>query len=183
MNIFMAEPCIREILPTAEAFKTFWKARGPFAYALTSKEFPPVLLAPEEWIFGNDRVAVLKELMGFSKEKMAFVRAPFNPDNTAVLRPENLCAWKLRHFPEAWNGMVCDAFVPEGHLTRAVMDELVAMDEKEGSEGIASAFFSLLARQLDGMGYVLIGPGKKYKYAATRSYLEEWEADDADAGL
>ena len=116
--------CIREILPNAKAFKQFWKDKGPFRYALTSNEYPPVLLEPEEWIFGNDRTEVLKDLMGFEKSKMAFVRAPFNPDKKNILRPEDLCAWKINHFPEEWNAIVCDAFVPEGHLTCGVSDEV-----------------------------------------------------------
>ena len=176
-------PCIRKTLPYARDFKQFWKDSGPFKYALTSNEFPPVLLAPEEWIFGNDRTEVLKELMGFSKNKMAFVQAPFNPDKTDILRPEDICGWKISHFPDAWNRMVCDAFVPEGHLTRAVVDELDTIGKKEGRQGIEAAFFSLLSRQLDQMGYVFIEPRGKSRFASTRAYLEEWEEDEADAGI
>ncbi|HCY85340.1 MAG TPA: hypothetical protein DHV36_09430 [Desulfobacteraceae bacterium] len=176
-------PCIRKTLPYAKEFKQFWKDNGPFKYALTSNEFPPVLLEPEEWIFGNDKIEVLKDLMGFAKNKMAFVQAPFNPDNKEVLRPDDICGWKITHFPEEWNRMVCDAFVPEGQLTQAVIEELATLEEKENKQGIESAFFNILARQLDQMGYTLIEPRGKSKFASTRAYLEEWEEDEADAGL
>lgn len=175
--------CTRKILPNVKDFKQFWKKEGPFAYALTSREYPPVLLAPEEWVFGNDKIEVLKELMGFSASKMAFVRAPFNPDNKGIFRPEDICAWKITHFPEAWNSIVCEAFVPEGHLTRAVMAQIEVMDGKENKEGVETAFFSLIGRQLDEMGYLLFCPRGKSRSAYIRSYLEEWEADEADAGL
>ena len=79
--------------------------------------------------------------------------------------------------------MICDAFVPQGHLTRAVIRELGAMGEKEDPQGIEAAFFNILARQLDQMGYVLIEPRGKSRFAATRTYLEEWEEDETDAGI
>lgn len=175
--------CIRKILPNVKDFKAFWKEKGPFAYALTSREYPPVLLEPEEWIFGNDKIAVLKELMQFSQSKMAFVRAPFNPDNKSILRPQDICAWKITHFPEDWNQIVCDAFVPEGHLTRAVTDDIEARGGEDNKEEVEKAFFSLILRQLDEMGYVLLCPRGKSKSAGIRSYLEEWEEDEADAGF
>ncbi len=179
----MSDQCVRKILPSVTDFKEFWKDRGPFKYALTSKEYPPVLLEAEEWIFGNDKIGVLKELMQFSKEKMAFVRAPFNADNTDILRPGDICAWKLNHFPEEWNMMVCDAFVPEGHLTRAVMDELEVQGGDDDKKGVEKVFFTLLEQQIEKMGYVLIGPRGKSRFASTRAYLEEWGEDEADAGL
>lgn len=175
--------CTRKILPNVKDFKQFWKDAGPFAFALTSNEYPPVLLEPEEWIFGSEKNEVIKELMQFSQSKMAFVRAPFNPDNKSIFRPEDICAWKITHFPEAWNSIVCDAFVPEGHLTRAVIDEVYATDGEDTEEGVEKAFFSLIGRQLDEMGYVMFGPRGKSRSAAIQSYLEEWEEDEADAGL
>ncbi len=174
---------IRKILPNVKDFKQFWKEKGPFKYALTSMEYPPVLLEPEEWILGNDKIDVLKELMQFSKEKMAFVQAPFNPDNTDILRPGDICAWKINHFPEEWNVLVCDAFVPEGYLTRAVMEELEAQGGEEDRQGVEKAFFTLLEHQIEEMGYVLISPRGKSKFASTRGYLKEWEEDETDAGL
>lgn len=142
-----------------------------------------MLLAPEEWLFGNDKIEVLKALMGFSTAKMAFVQSPFNPDNKAVLRPSELSQWKITHFPVEWNQLVCAAFVPEGHLTQAVMDELQALGLDEGKAGIEAAFFSLLEQELDLMGYVWLRPEGESRSASIRSYLEEWEQDDADAGL
>lgn len=175
--------CIREILPNAKAFKQFWKDKGPFKYALTSNEYPPVLLEPEEWIFGNDKTEVLKALMGFDSSKMAVVRAPFNPDKKNILRPEALCPWKITHFPEEWNAMVCDAFVPEGHLTCQVTHEVAAMGGADEAADVEAAFFSLLGRQMETMGYLLLEPGSNSKSAAIAAYLEEWEEDDADAGI
>jgi len=71
----------REILSNSKEFKVFWEEKGPYKYALTSKEFPPVLLKPEEWIFPNDIEALLKTLMQFNQRKMKIVKAPFNPEN------------------------------------------------------------------------------------------------------
>ncbi len=165
--------CIRATLPHAKAFKKFWKENGPFRYALTSNEYPPVLLAPEQWIFGDDKTQVLKELMGFDASKMSFVPAPFNPNKKSILRPDQICAWKINHFPEAWQTMVCDAFVPEGYLTQAVIDETVAMGVETDDVGIEAAFFNLLGRQMDIMGYVFLEPQGNSKSAAIASYLAE----------
>ena len=175
---------LRQILPHAADFKQFWKQAGPFAFALTSAEFPPVLLAEEEWIFGHTARDVLKELMQFNQKNMAFVPADFNPDNQGILRPENLIPWKIRHFPEEWNHMSTDFFVPRGHLTQAVADQIKgASGQEEKAREVGSAFFFLLEKNLEAMGYVLLKPRAGSRYAAIRKYLAEWEQDDADAGL
>jgi hypothetical protein len=194
----MPEPCVRHILPHAKDFAKFWKETGPFRYALTSKEYPPILLEPEEWIFGNDLQRLLKELMQFDQKKMAFVESPFNPKNKNILRPQELSPWKITHFPEQWNRVVCDAFVPEGHLTCRVMDKarnmetrnlekpdppLGCLKEIPGKQEIEKAFFDLLEAGLESMGYLLLTPQGNSKYAATKDYLLEWEEDDREAGL
>jgi hypothetical protein len=175
---------IRQILPHAADFKQFWKESGPFAFALTSAEFPPVLLAPEEWIFGHTARDVLEELMGFRHKKMAFVKAGFNPDNRNILRPDNLISWKITHFPGEWDHVKSGFFSPEGHLTHAVAAQMKAApvpgDEKQQ---VAAAFFVLLEAHLETMGYVLLKPKANARYAAVQKYLAEWEADEAEAGL
>lgn len=179
----MTTGCVRKILPNVKDFKAFWKKQGPFRYALTSKDFPPVLLEPEEWIFGMDKQALFKELMQFSRMKMSFVQAPFNPDNKNILRPDDICAWKITHFPEAWNAVICDGFLPEGQLTRAVVDECIALGLTQDKPGIEQAFFSLLERQLDCMGYVWLVPEGNAKNASIHGYLKEWTRDEEEAGL
>ncbi len=179
------EKTIRQVLPNSTDFKQFWKDQGPFAYALTSAEFPPVLLDPEEWIFGNEIQRVLKELMQFDQRKMGFVSAPFNPKKKATLRPENMIPWKIKNFPGEWNSMECRAFVPEGHLTWAVLEEIDGLPDKDMNDSgkIQAAFFTLLEKDMERMGYVLLGPGQNAKTAAVREYLDEWEEDEKDAGI
>ena len=179
----MTTVCVRKILSNVKDFKTFWKKQGPFRYALTSKEYPPVLLEPEEWILGQDKQALLKELMQFFRMKMSFVPAPFNPNNKRILRPDGVCAWKIVHFPEAWNAMICDGFLPEGQLTRAVVDECAVLGLVQDKSGIEQAFFSLLERQLDCMGYVWLTPRGNATVAFIHEYLEEWHQDEEEAGL
>ena len=183
----MPETCVRQILPTFNEFKSFWKEKGPFRYALTSLDYPPILLAPEAWIFGNSLVSVLKELMQFDLQKMAFVQAPFNLKNKQILRPESLSPWKITHFPEEWNGFASDIFVPGGHLTGAVtaMAKTLAEAGQAGDEkaGMEKAFFMLLEKDLPQMGYQLLSPRRGLPYAFTGDYLAEWEQDEKDAGL
>ncbi len=198
----MPEPCVRQILPNVKDFKKFWKETGPFKYALTSNEFPPILLEPEEWIFGNDINLLLKELMQFDQKKMTFVQAPFNPKNKSILRPEGLSPWKINNFPEQWNMAVCDLFVPQGHLTclvaeaRGLTDLDGAADPLEDpplrgamdkqtmdKQDVEKAFFNLLEKDVKKMGYLLLKPLGKSKYASTRDYLLEWEEDEKEAGL
>ncbi|MCG8641604.1 MAG: hypothetical protein MI862_17875 [Desulfobacterales bacterium] len=180
----MTTPGIRrEILVTSREFKQFWKENGPFAYALTSNEFPPVLLAPDEWIFSNTRVAVLKELIRFDQRKMRAVRAPFNPENRSILRPDRLSSWKILHFPEEWAGFDCDLFVPQGHLTLDVFDGHGEDEAHMDAAAVENAFFNCLANRMDQLGYLLLAPAGQSKYASIQSYLSEWEADDREAGL
>jgi hypothetical protein len=174
----------RRILPHSSDFKRFWKDQGPFEFALTSAEYPPVLLAPEEWIFGHTAREVLEVLMGFSPGKAKIVRSDFNSENTRILRPDNLIPWKIQPFPKEWNHMPCDFFTPEGHLTKAVEDRMkeAPVSGKEALQ-VAAAFFILLAAHLPAMGYVLLKPHGNARYAAIHDYLSEWEDDEADAGL
>jgi len=175
---------LRQILPHAADFKRFWKQAGPFSFALTSAEFPPVLLAEEEWIFGHTARDVLQELMQFNQHNMAFVPADLHPEKQGILRPENLIPWKIRHFPEEWNHMTTDFFMPRGHLTQAVAEQVgTASRQEDQALQVAAAFFVLLEKNLGAMGYVLLKPRAGSKYAAIRKYLAEWEQDDADAGL
>ncbi|MCG8568042.1 MAG: hypothetical protein MI747_23490 [Desulfobacterales bacterium] len=174
---------IRKVLPNVNDFKEFWENQGPFAYALTSQAFPPILMEEEEWIFGTDLREVLKALMQFKERKMAFVQAPFNAENTGVLRPEELIPWQVRHFPEEWNRLFSDAFVPEGYLTSAVAEAAGKAEDALDRESVEDAFFQILEQDLEGMGYLLLSPRGKYRYAVVRDYVEEWEADESDAGL
>jgi hypothetical protein len=175
---------IRRILPHSSEFKRFWKDQGPFEFALTSAEYPPVLLAPEEWIFGHTAREVLEVLMGFSPGKAKIVRSDFNPENTRILRPGNLIPWKIQPFPEEWNHMPCDFFTPGGHLTTVVADRMKeAPVSGNASLQVAAAFFTLLEAHLPAMGYVLLKPRGNARYAAIQDYVSEWEEDEADAGL
>jgi len=179
----MDDGCVRKILPNVRDFKAFWKDQGPFRYALTSAEYPPVLLEPEEWIFGHEATAVLKNLMGLSRKKTAVVQTPFNPRKKAVLRPDNLSPWKVSTFPEAWNSVASDLFVPEGHLTLYVTQEVKRRGLEEDADTVEEVFFSLLESGMEQMGYVLLAPRKEAESAAIAEYLSEWEQDEADAGI
>lgn len=175
---------IRQILPHSADFKRFWKDRGPFEFALTSAEYPPVLLAPEEWIFGHTARDVIEELMGVSPGKTRIVRSDFNPENSRILRPDNLIPWKIQPFPKEWNHMPCDFFTPEGHLTQVVADRMNDTPfPGDEVQQVAAAVFNLLENHLTTMGYVLLKPLGNARFAAIHDYLSEWESDEADAGL
>ncbi|MCP3941293.1 MAG: hypothetical protein GY710_07405 [Desulfobacteraceae bacterium] len=188
----MPESCVRQVLPNVMDFKKFWKDK-PFKYVLTSNEFPPTLLEPEEWIFSDDINLLLKELMQFDQRKMTFVQSPFNPKNKNILRPEGLSPWKINHFPEEWNIFVCEVFVPEGHLTCLVTKEADSLKQIDASMGVLKestekqnvekAFFSLLEQHIEKMGYLLLKPLDKSKYASINSYISAWEEDEKEAGL
>ncbi|MBC8441414.1 MAG: hypothetical protein H8D87_17210 [Deltaproteobacteria bacterium] len=177
------ESIIREILPNSKQFKQFWKEKGPFKYALTSNDFPPVLLEPEEWIFSDDIKILLKELMQFDQLKMKVVRAPFNPANKSILRPENLSSWKINNFPEQWDAFICDIFVPQGYLTLEVVERIKIPEEKIEPKLVETTFFQCLENCIDQLGYLLLKPQGSSKNAAITTYLSEWEEDERDAGL
>ncbi|MCK5696483.1 MAG: hypothetical protein KAH62_07845 [Desulfobacula sp.] len=173
----------REILYNSREFKAFWEEKGPFKYALTSSDFPPVLLEPEEWIFSNDIEVLLKALMQFDKQKMKIVKAPFNPENKNILRPEKLSPWKINNFPEEWNVCACDIFIPKGHWTRAVLEKIQVPEEDIDPKQVETAFFQCLETQIEQIGYLLFKSRRSLKYAAIKKYLVEWEKDDQEAGL
>ncbi len=181
------ESTTRKILVNLKEFKTFWQKNEPYRYALTSNEFPPVLLTEEEWIFSNDIVELLKELMQYHQHKMKMVKSSFNAANKNVLRPDKLSEWKITNFPEKWNRMDTDIFVPEGHLTSMVIETLnettQGTDIKIDAINVESAFFNCLERDIEQMGYLLFKPRQGAKRAAVQSYLREWEKDEADAGI
>lgn len=174
---------VRLILAGSREFKEFWQGNGPFKFALTSRDYPPILLDEEEWLFSNDMVALLKELMQFDRQKMKFVKSPFNSANKAVLRPEDLSEWKIVHFPEKWHGLVSDCFVPEGHVTNAVLEKIGKTCDPATAAAVEQAFFVCLKKEIWQLGYLLFKPVKGAKRAAVQSYLKEWEQDERDAGL
>ncbi|MCP4671797.1 MAG: hypothetical protein GY857_10890 [Desulfobacula sp.] len=173
----------REILLNSREFKGFWKEKGPFKFALTSMDFPPVLLEPDEWIFSNDINILLKDLMQFDQRKMKVVQAAFNPENSNILRPDKLIAWKINHFPGEWNALVCDFFVPEGHLTLPVMEMVKNNKKNADANTIEAAFFKCLENSIEKMGYLLFKPENRSKHAGIKKYLFEWEQDDREAGV
>ncbi|GAB6142674.1 hypothetical protein JCM12294_01110 [Desulfocicer niacini] len=168
---------VRQILPTLKEFKEVWKNQGPFKYALTSREFPPILLEPEEWLFSQDILALLKELMGWEARKMSVVAAPFNRKKQNILKPDNLSPWKINNFPEEWQGAICDIFTPLGHLTQAVVSDGADMDKG----AVEAAFFRCLEREINHIGYVLLGPEPSLgspDSAFVADYVREWEQDE-----
>ncbi|MFO7884197.1 MAG: hypothetical protein R6U68_05190 [Desulfobacteraceae bacterium] len=173
----MGQDVIRQILPTTIDFKAFWKGNGPFAYALTSREFPPVLLEPEEWLFSDDLTALLKELMQWRQNKIKIVQAPFNPGKKDVLKPGDLIPWRINNFPDEWESAVCTSFTPKGYLTESVL--LKSVSEKK--EDIEQAFFTSLAEDISRIGYCLLKPAANQgsgKAACINDYLREWEEDE-----
>ncbi len=175
MNALQNKKVVRKILVYSAEFKTFWSTQGPFRYALTSKDFPPVLLEPEEWIFSDDLVTLLKELMQFEQRKMAFVKAPFNVDRKEVFKPDSLIPWRILNFCDEWSVMTSDLFTPVGYLTRQVMTGSNFSD----NAAIEKEFYEKLEHQMDQMGYILLKPlSDSSKSASVHEYLKEWESDE-----
>lgn len=177
------EGVVRKVLGRSGEFKAFWRQSDPYRFALTSREYPPVLLQEEEWLFSNEIKVLLKELMQYDQRKMKVVKAPFNPANKGVLRPDELSEWKIVNFPEEWSSAVCDLFVPQGHLTRAVLGEIPDTVPEADAATVEDVFFTCLEREIEQLGYVFFTPRKGAKRAAVQSYLKEWETDEAEAGL
>lgn len=171
----------RAELQTVAAFKTYWKQNGPFRYALTSREYPPVLLAPEEWLFSSSAVSLLKALMQWDERKMRMVPAPFNPRKQNMFRPETLAPWKIHHFPEEWSNAPGRLFTPMGHLTRKVWED---SGQDTDATAVETAFFEALVGEINTMGYVLLSPDPVQgspDSAFLDTYLDEWAADE-DSG-
>jgi hypothetical protein len=183
LKLKLKQSTLRQILSNSKEFKGFWREKGPFKYALTSMDFPPVMLEPEEWIFSDDINVLLKDLMQFDQRKMKVVQAAFNPDNKNILRPEKLIPWKIANFPEEWNLLICDFFVPQGHLTTSVMEMGKIEQTKLDVNIVESAFFQCMEDAIEQIGYLLFKPESGSKYAGIKKYLSEWEQDDKDAGL
>lgn len=173
----------RKILNTSQDFKRYWKTEGPFAYALTSIDYPPVMLDPEEWLFSNDLTALLKVLVQYDPKKMKIVKIPFNPDKTSILRPEKLSFWKINHFPKEWEGVETDYFAPEGHMTLSLFEALGEDPEALYKSDMTAVFFKGLKLSLEQLGYRLLSPRENSKFAAVHTYLKEWEEDESEAGI
>ncbi|MBF0302979.1 MAG: hypothetical protein HQK73_08060 [Desulfamplus sp.] len=173
----MNKKTVRRILITTKDFKAFWKKQGPFKYALTSAEFPPVLLELEEWIFSDNIICLLKELMQWDLRKIAIVAAPFNKNRRDVLKPDTIIPWKIDNFPQEWESAVCETFTPLGYLTEAVKNI-----DSRGSN-IETVFFESLEENITKIGYVLLKPEPSIgneDAAYITSYIDEWQADEDD---
>ncbi len=164
-------------------FKLFWKKHGPFKFALTSAEFPPVLIKPEEWIFSNSITSLLKELMQWEVRKMKLVKAPFSKKKTNILKPEDLIAWKINNFPKEWEASICNCFTPLGHLTETINSYIdISNNDSIEKEDIEKAFFLSLEIEIDTIGYTLLKPDpiiSSEEIAFLEDYLREWEDDES----
>ncbi len=199
----MNKATVRRILITTKDFKSFWKKHGPFKYALTSAEFPPILLEPEEWIFSDNIILLLKELMQWDLRKMAIIEAPFNKESKQIFKPEELLPWRVDNFPQEWEFAVCETFTPLGYLTEAVnkialsylASENICSKTVESNTArrvcrynldifnIETAFFKSLEENISKIGYVLLKPEPSIDSADVAyisSYLEEWKADEEE---
>lgn len=176
----MGKSVQREILSQSLEFKQFWQKKGPFRYALTSREYPPVLLDLDEWIFSDDLKSLLKELMQWKQRKMKIVSAPFNPKKTNILKPDELTPWRILNFPQEWESAVCSAFTPVGYLTEEVTGDRNSNNPLNELTDIEQAFFDLLSVQVNFIGYVLLGPEPLLSpdSAFVEDYLREWVEDE-----
>ncbi|MFO7751987.1 MAG: hypothetical protein R6V41_02575 [Desulfobacteraceae bacterium] len=172
---------IRRVLPHVYDFKTVWKKEGPFRYALTSSDFPFVLLEEEEWIFADDPVVLLKELMQWDRRKMKMVKAPVAEKTNQAIRFERLSRWRIKNFPEEWAPLINDMFTPSGQ----VAEKVVPADGMETQENMEKSFFDHLGQKIHEIGYILLEPVAAIDpdAAHVEDYLKEWEEDERDAGL
>ncbi len=190
--------CIRKILVHVTDFNKFWKQEGPFEFALTSSGFPPLLLEPEEWLFANDKIALIKGLMQFSQRKMAFWPRKLQKESqsrtnpSVSFTPEDMIPWRIAPFPEEWNSLECPAFLPQGYLTRDVLKQArILCQETNCVESqilkdislIERAFFEIVAAHLPQMGYEFLSHDKESGAASLGKYLREWEEDELDAQI
>ncbi len=172
----MIRPVQRKILSESRDFKLFWQKQGPFRYALTSREYPTILLELDEWIFSDDLKSLLKALMEWEERKMKLVPAPFNPKKTNILKPRELTPWKILNFPQEWEMAVCSAFTPVGYLT----EQVTRASRSNEAADVEQAFFDLLGGQINTIGYVLLAPEPLLSpdAAYVDEYLKEWVADE-----
>ena len=172
----MGKSVQRKILSQSQDFKEFWQKKGPFRYALTSREYPPILLDLDEWIFSDDLKSLLKELMQWEQRKMKLVPAPFNPKKTNILKPDELTPWRILNFPQEWESAVCSAFTPVGYLT----EEVRGIADSDELADVEQAFFDLISIQANFIGYVLMGPEPLLSpdSAFVDDYLREWVEDE-----
>ena len=172
---------VRRVLPHVHDFKTVWKKEGPFPYALTSSVFPFVLLEEEEWIFSDDFVLLLKELMQWDRRKMKMIKAPVAQRTNEEIRFDRLSPWRIKNFPEEWADRVCDFFTPSGQIAQKVIPE----NGEDTPEKIETCFFDYLKKRVHDIGYILLepAPGIDPDAAYVQDYVKEWEDDEKDAGL
>lgn len=172
---------LRRVLPHVNDFKAVWKNEGPFRYALTSSVFPFVLLEEEEWIFADDFVLLLKELMQWDSRKMKMIKAPVAEKTNEAIRFDRLSRWRIQNFPEEWADLLCDFFTPSGQIAEKVLPENGV--EKPGE--MEACFFAYLKERLHDIGYLLLAPapGIDPDQAYVKDYVKEWEDDERDAGL
>ena len=172
---------VRRVLPHVNDFKAVWKDEGPFRYALTSSVFPFVLLKEEEWIFADDSVLLLKELMQWDNRKMKMVKAPVAEKTNEAIRFDRLSRWRIQNFPEEWADLLCDFFTPSGQIAEKVLPE----NGVERPEEMETFFFAYLGKRIHDIGYLLLepAPGMDPDAAYVEDYVKEWEDDERDAGL
>ena len=164
----------RIILLESHDFKKFWQTKGPFKYALTSREYPPVLLGEEEWLFSNDLTALLKELMEWDKRKMRILNAPIGKKDAEKFDLGEMSRWRIEDFPGEWTGWESESFNISGYLPLSV----TARANAESAGAMEAAFFKSLGETVETIGYLLLKPLTEGETAYLDAYLKEWREDE-----
>lgn len=147
----------RAVLPKARGFLTFWERVGRPRYAVREDTDHVTFLARDEWVFSDNRDAMMREVLSWDSRGLCFVWRDPTDAERAEWGDELEGAWNVPDLPD----FLADAFT-----------DLPARDAAPSQEALREALFDTVLKVTECYGFF------ELDMTDARDYLKDWALDD-----
>lgn len=147
----------RAVLPKMRDFLAFWERVGRPRYAVREDSHHATFLQRDEWVFSDDRDAMMRDVLSWDAKGLSFVWCEPTDAERAEWGDEIEGSWNVPGLPD----FLADAFA-----------DLPASDAAPSQEALRSAFFDTVLRVTECYGFF------ELDMIDARDYLKDWALDD-----
>lgn len=147
----------RAVLPKMRDFLAFWERVGRPRYAVREDSHHATFLQRDEWVFSDDRDAMMRDVLSWDAKGLSFVWCEPTDAERAEWGDEIEGSWNVPGLPD----FLADAYA-----------DLPASDAAPSQEALRSAFFDTVLRVTECYGFF------ELDMTDARDYVEDWALDD-----
>ena len=147
----------RAVLPKARDFLSFWERVGRPRYAVHEDAGHVTFMQHDEWVFSDDRDAMMREVLSWDSQGLCFVWCDPTDAERAEWGDELEGAWNVPGLPD----FLADAFA-----------NLPAREAAPSQEALREALFDTVLSVTECYGFF------ELDMTDARGYLKDWALDD-----